>query len=139
DALNRATRRWYNSSNEVTAITNNTPALPSTVGATDEVRYFYDNQTLPGGAPSFTHGASIGRLVATTYGSSSSAGDYYAFDAVGRHILKIQQTGSLNYQSSAAYILSGAITSETYPSLHAISYNYDAAGRLADLDSQNLA
>lgn len=41
--------------------------------------YKYDNQTLPTGAPSFTRGSSIGRLVAVTYGTGS-AGSYQGYD-----------------------------------------------------------
>ena len=37
DALNRPTRRWYNGSSALADTTNNVPALPSGVGATDEV------------------------------------------------------------------------------------------------------
>jgi RHS repeat-associated protein len=68
-------------------------------------------------------------LVAQTYGTGSN-GDYFGYDAVGRPTVKIQQTGTVNYQISAGYNLAGGITSVTYPSGHAISNLYDAAGRL---------
>ena len=128
DELNRPTRRWYNSSNSTSSTTNNSPSLPSGVGATAEVAYFYDS-TLPSGAPSFTRGASIGKLIAVTYGSNSTTGDYYGFDSVGREILKIQQTGSVNYQVSASYNVSGALTAETYPSGRTVTNTFDSAGR----------
>ncbi|MFZ0749761.1 MAG: RHS repeat-associated core domain-containing protein, partial [Pyrinomonadaceae bacterium] len=35
--------------------------------------------------------------------------------------------------------LAGNVKTMTYPSGHAVSYNYDSAGRLADRDAQNLA
>ena len=38
DALNRVTRKWYNGSSLLTATTNNSPALPTGVDFTDEVR-----------------------------------------------------------------------------------------------------
>ena len=75
DSINRATRRWYNGSSSSTATTHNSPALPSGVGATDEVRFFYDTQTLPDGAPSYARGPAVGRLVAQVYGSGTN-GDY---------------------------------------------------------------
>ena len=65
DAMDRVTRRWYNGSSALAATTNNSPALPSGVGASDEVKYFYDSQALPAGAPpSFDRGYATGRPAA---------------------------------------------------------------------------
>lgn len=134
DVLNRAIRRWYNGSSLVTALTQNNPALPAGVGTSDEVKYFYDSQSLPAGAPSisspdfYSRGYSTGRLVAVTYGGGS-AGDYYGFDAAGRSVQKIQQTGNINYPTTATYNLVDALTFERYPSGHTTSYVYDGAGR----------
>src|SRR6185369_16702199 len=114
DALNRVTRRWYNGSNSLSSVTHNSPSLPASVGATDEAKFYYDSQSLPAGAPSYTRGAAIGRLVAQIYGSGTN-GDYYAYDPLGRATLKFQQTGSINYQMAAGHNLSGALTSLTYP------------------------
>lgn len=97
-------------------------------GTTPNVAYLYDSQGLPSGAPSYTHGSTTGRLIATTYGGGS-AGDYYGYDPTGRSNVKVQQTGGVNYLVSAIYNLAGAMTSETYPSLRTVSYNYDFAGR----------
>ncbi len=138
DALNRAIRRWYNGSSSLSATTNNSPALPAGVGASDEVKYFYDSQTLPTGAPAFDRGYATGRLVAMTYGGGS-AGNYFGYDALGKPLRGIQQTGAVNYQVSALYNLAGALTVETYPSGRTVNYNYDQAGRLADKDASNLA
>jgi RHS repeat-associated protein len=129
DALSRVKRRWYNGSSALTEQTNNSPALPSDVATSDEVAYFYDSQGLPSGAPSLARGYATGRLVAVTYGTGSSAGDYYGYDGAGREVLKIQQTAGSNYQVSATYNLAGAITSQTYPSGHIVNYGYDGAGR----------
>ena len=62
DALNRPVRRWYNGSSSLTATTH-IPSLPSGIGTSDEANYFYDSQTLPSGAPTYTHGSTSGRLV----------------------------------------------------------------------------
>jgi RHS repeat-associated protein len=129
DDLNRPTRRWFNSSNTIGATTNNSPALPSGVIASNEANYFYDSQSLPAGAPSFSRGYSMGRLVAITYGTGASAGDYFGFDALGRGQLKIQQTGGVNYQTTAAYNNGGALKSVVYPSGRSVAYTYDQAGR----------
>jgi RHS repeat-associated protein len=134
DSLNRITRKWYNFSNSPTQTTHNSPALPATVGATDEVNYYYDSQALPSGAPSaptYLPGKSIGRLVAQTYGGVSSAnGDYFAYDELGRPTKKIQQTGSIPYVMSVNYNLSGSVNSLTYPSGNSITHSYDSAARL---------
>jgi len=129
DGINRVTRRWYNGSNSISATTHNSPALPSGVGTTNEAKFFYDTQALPVGAPSYSRGSAVGRLVAQTYGTGSN-GDYYGYDVLGRPTLKIQQTGTINYQTSAGYGLSGTVNTLTYPSGHTINNLYDQAGRL---------
>ena len=128
DEINRLKRRWYNGSSLTTATTNDLN-LPNSVSGTAEAAFVYDSQALPNGAPSFTRGSSIGRLVAVNYGTGSSAGDYYGYDAGGRPVFKIQQTGAVNYLVTAAYNVSGRITSGGYPSEHTVSYDYDGAGR----------
>ena len=139
DALNRVTRRWYNGSSSLTATINNSPALPSSVAATDEVKYFYDSRLPSDAPPNFTPAFATGRLSAVTYGGGS-LGDYYSYDAMSRVTTKYQQTGGINYKvGPVIYNLAGNITSETYPSGHTVSYNYDSAGRMADKDAQNLA
>jgi len=140
DELNRPTRRWYNGSSSTSSTSNNSPSLPSGVAVTDEVAYVYDSDSLPSGAPSFTRGYSTGRVVAVTYGGGS-AGNYAGYDALGRTVRKIQQTDSVNYLTEASYNVSGATTSETYPSVpgasdrRSISYSFDTAGRLSSLSS----
>jgi YD repeat-containing protein len=137
DELNRVSRRWYNGSSATTDTINNSPVLPSGVGASSEADFFYDSQSLPGGAPNFSRGYSTGRLVAVTYGgSASSAGDYLGYDALGREVLKIQQTGSTNYQTTATYSVSAALISETYPSGRTVDYGYDEAGRTSSFSGK---
>ena len=67
-----------------------------------------------------------------TYGGAS-AGDYYGFDSIGRAVLKIQQTGGVNYQTSASYNASGALKTETYPSGHTVTNSFDTAGRTSSV------
>lgn len=129
DSLNRVTRRWYNGSDSTSNSTHNIPALPSGVGATDEVKFYHDSQSVPAGAPTFSRGSAIGRLVAQTHGSGSN-GEYYSYDVLGRQTLKIQQVGSVNYQLITSYTLAGAVSSLTYPSGHTINNVFDNAGRL---------
>src|SRR4030095_10890819 len=98
----------------------NRPTLKTYSDSTPQVNYFYDNQTLPSGAPSFTRGASAGRLVAATYGGGSE-GTYYAYDSLGRTTLEYQRTGAVSYLIQASYNRAGAMTGETSPSGHTAS------------------
>lgn len=91
--------------------------------ATPQVNYYYDQQTLPTGAPSYNRGFARGRLVAVTYGGGS-AGDYYGYDELGRVNIKYQRINTTNYQISASYNKAGGMTGETYPSGRTVTYNY---------------
>jgi RHS repeat-associated protein len=124
DTINRVTSRSYNDS----------PQTPT-------VSYFYDAQTLPGGAPSYSRGYSTGRLVAVTYGAGSSAGTYRGFDAMGRVVTQYQRTDSVNYLIEATYYANSSLQTQKYPSVpgagdrRLVSYTNDAAGRLSSLSS----
>jgi len=139
DELNRPTRRWFNGSSSTSSTTNGSPSLPTGVVATDEVAYFYDAQSLPSGAPSYTRGYSTGALVAVTY-AGGSEGTYRGFDALGRVVRQYQRTDSVNYLVEAAYAVAST-TSLTYPSVpgasdrRSVSFSYDSAGRLSALSS----
>ena len=133
DALNRPMRRWYNGSSLLTEVTHNSPALPAGVGATDEVKFHYDAQTLPSGAPAapfFDRGYASGRIVAVTYGGGS-AGNYFGYDALGRVLRGIQRIGTFNYKTTKEYNFAGAVNSQIYPSDRVVTNSYDNAGRLS--------
>jgi RHS repeat-associated protein len=126
DALNRPITRTYTNDGAVTP----------------PVNYYYDNASLPSGAPgSFNRGYASGRLVAMTYGSSSSNGDYNGYDEIGRVIRHVQQTDGVNYLTEATYYLNSAIETETYPAVpgasdrRTVSYSLDSAARLSSLSS----
>ncbi|HEY3103764.1 MAG TPA: BPSL0067 family protein, partial [Pyrinomonadaceae bacterium] len=120
DALNRPTAKTYSD-------------------GTPRSDFYYDAQTLPGGAPTFDRGYSTGALVAVTYGGGS-AGTYRGYDPLGRVVRQYQQTDSVNYLVEAAYAPWG-MTSETYPAVtgagdrRTVTYAPDSAGRLASLNS----
>jgi RHS repeat-associated protein len=99
--------------------------------STPQVKYFYDEQELPNGKPTYDRGFAIGRLVAATYGGGSE-GDYYGYDELGRVNAKYQRINTTNYQVQATYNRAGMITSETYPSGRIVNYSHDQAGRLTD-------
>jgi RHS repeat-associated protein len=102
--------------------------------STPDARYYYDSQTLPSGAPSYTHGDANGRLIAMTYGSSSSiAGTYFGYDNMGRINVQKQVTGANTYSLSYTYNLAGLLASETYPTNRVLTHSYDNAGRLSQI------
>lgn len=123
DALNRITSKSYNDS----------PQTPS-------VNYYYDAQSLPGGAPSFDRGFATGRLVAVTYGGAS-AGTYRGYDQMGRVVRQYQRTDSVNYLVEASYYANGSVQNVTYPAVpgagdrRTVSYTNDSAGRTGSISS----
>ncbi|MGH9931365.1 MAG: RHS repeat-associated core domain-containing protein, partial [Pyrinomonadaceae bacterium] len=86
-----------------------------------------------------------GRLWQTeTVGANGSRTTINSFDALGRPLSESQQfyaSGAFGqaYTTQRGYNLAGGVTSQTYPSGHTVTYNYDQAGRLGDKDTQNLA
>jgi RHS repeat-associated protein len=137
DALNRITDRSY------TAV----PLPQGGTISTPPVKYYYDDQQLPAGAPAFTRGKSLGRLVAVTYGGAASATGSYTgdYDGMGRarYGAQVTITQDMSGQSTAQtyafgyeYHLDGSLKSETYPSGRVTVSEYDAAGRLAGVKNQ---
>jgi len=114
----------YDGLNRVTNVTYSDSTPTST--------YYYDSQTLPSGAPSFSRGSSAGRVVAMTYGgSSATTGTYFGYDNMGRVNVQKQVTGANTYSLAYTYNLLGLVESETYPSGRVLNYSYDEAARLS--------
>ena len=121
DNLNRLTSRTYSNDPQNTVAAN----------------YYYDNQTLPPGAPSVSLGSSIGRLIAVTYGgATATAGSYMGYDSLGRANNSVQQTDGQNYAFSYGYDLAGNMTREAYPSGRVVQNDFDSAGRLISVKRQ---
>ena len=82
----------------------------------------------------------------TTTNPSTSAlidkREFTSYDVMGRPLTLRQVLASdgVNYEyiSQRTYNQAGLVSSQTYPSSHVITYNYDVAGRLADKDGSNL-
>jgi len=126
DARGIQTDFYYDDLNRVTLIDYS--------DSTPDARYYYDSQTLPSGAPSYTHGSANGRLIAMTYGSSSSTtGTYFGYDDMGRVNVQKQVTGSNTYSLSYTYNLAGLLATETYPTNRVLTHSYDNAGRLSQI------
>src|SRR5215467_9377109 len=90
----------------------NRPTQISYSDSTPTAHYYYDSQSLPSGAPSYTHSNSNGRVLAMTYGSGAT-GNYFAYDAMGRVVTQKQVTGSTTYGLTYAYNYAGMLTTET--------------------------
>jgi YD repeat-containing protein len=126
DALNRNTSVNYSN----TTIGN--PDVP-------DIKRFYDGAT--NGKGRFWYSYTAGNL---TVGSNVEHTAIDSYDALGRplvqrQLFKLNGTWGPTYQTTRTYNRAGGVTTQTYPSLRAVTYNYDSAGRLADKDAQNLA
>lgn len=131
DAMNRAVRKWYNGSSALTATTNNSPALPGGVGASNEATFKYDCQGAL--AADCTNGR--GSLWRTSDGTHTT--ELLKRDAAGRPRLRRQWFGQSPYEVKYLYNLDGTIGKQDYPSDHSATYSYDLVGRL-DSTSGNL-
>jgi RHS repeat-associated protein len=114
DAINRLTTLTYSDSLTPTA------------------HYYYDTQSLPTGAPTYTKGSSSGRLIAMTYGSGAT-GTYFGYDSMGRVNIQRQVTGSSTHSLSYAYNLAGLLSTETYPTGRVLTSTYDNAARVSQI------
>ncbi|HEV8427566.1 MAG TPA: discoidin domain-containing protein [Pyrinomonadaceae bacterium] len=116
DALNRNTSVNYSN----TTIGN--PDVP-------DITRFYDGAT--NGKGRFWYSYKAGNL---SVGDNVEHTAIDSYDALGRPLVqrqlsKFSGTWSPTYQISRAYNRAGAVTSQTYPSLHTVTYSYDSAGR----------
>jgi RHS repeat-associated protein len=80
-----------------------------------------------------------------TSGVNGSRTTINSYDELGRPLSESQQFNTAGGWSQsytvqrAAYSLGGGVTTQTYPSQRSVTYNYDAAGRVGDKDTGNLA
>ncbi|HEV8429596.1 MAG TPA: RHS repeat-associated core domain-containing protein [Pyrinomonadaceae bacterium] len=116
DALNRNTSVNYSN----TTIGN--PDVP-------DITRFYDGAT--NGKGRFWYSYKAGNL---SVGDNVEHTAIDSYDALGRPLVqrqlsKVSGTWSPTYQISRAYNRAGAVTSQTYPSGHTVTYSYDSAGR----------
>src|SRR5262245_21016132 len=128
DVLNRVRSKVYSGL---------TPEGTAVANATPPVNYFYDDCSgLPSGAPCWPGAPSKGRLIGVTYGTGSE-GTYYKYDAAGRIVTNHQRMGTSNYATAYFYNRTDAVTREErgIPARRRILMGYDAAGRLATMDT----
>jgi RHS repeat-associated protein len=92
---------------------------------TPDVRRFYDSAVNGKGVLSRSEAVGV------------SASEYVSYDGMGRLTQSRQAFWANNawgqwFPASLAYNKGGSVVSQTYPSDHTVTYNYDAAGRLGD-------
>jgi RHS repeat-associated protein len=108
---------------------NTTIDYSDTASINPDVKSFYDGAT--NGKGRFWYFYKGGDI---SVGSNVDHKAIDSYDALGRptvqrQLFKLNGTWSPTYQISRGYNLAGAVTSQTYPSGHTVSYAYDAAGR----------
>jgi RHS repeat-associated protein len=123
DARGVVMENLYDALNRVTTILYRINGQPDP--NTGDVEYLYDNAT-----------NGKGRLWLTyRWGAKPSQTAVGLYDALGRVTQLYQLFGdgqggwSAGYEIDRTYNLAGGVTSQSYPSGHSITYNYDAAGR----------
>jgi RHS repeat-associated protein len=127
DARGVVTENLYDALNRVTTILYRINGQPDP--NTGDVEYLYDNAT-----------NGKGRLWLTyRWGAKPSHTAVGLYDALGRVTQLYQLFGdgqggwSAGYEIDRTYNLAGGVTSQSYPSGHSVTYNYDAAGRATSL------
>lgn len=96
---------------------------------TPDVSFYYDGKGLPS-VPDFAKGKT------TRIANSVSETRYTSFDNLGRLLTHEQITDGKTYPTEYQYNLSGAVTSETYPSGRVMTQNLDQDGVLESLWGQ---
>lgn len=116
DELNRLKSRSYNDT------------------ATPNVAFRYDDGYVDASGVFHPVARARGRL--TSVASSVSASNYTGYDAHGRVTGSSQITDRQTYTMSYGYNLAGALTWQQYPSGKTVSTEYDHAGRIAGVKSE---
>ena len=135
DARNITTYYTYDNLSRVTTVryTNDPQNTPG-------VDYFYDGYV--NGSNQGVNNSKGQLFKVLTAGQTAATVD--AFDVLGRATVQRQQfyingQWSQPYNISRTFDRAGHVKTQTYPSGHMVTYNYDQAGRLGDKDTANLA
>ncbi|HEX6045429.1 MAG TPA: RHS repeat-associated core domain-containing protein, partial [Pyrinomonadaceae bacterium] len=118
---------------------NTTIDYSDTTSINPDVKRFYDGAT--NGIGRFWYFYKGGDYATGTNVDHTSVDSYDALGRplVQRQLFKLNGAWSATYQTSRAYNAAGGVISQTYPSGHSVTYNYDNAGRLADKNASDLA
>jgi RHS repeat-associated protein len=111
------------------ALNRNTTTNYSNTSINPDVSSFYDGAINGKGrfwynyaGGDFSNGSNVEHIAIDSY-------DALGKPVVQRQIFKLNGAWGETYRTERAYNRAGAVTSQTYPSGHTVSYSYDAAGR----------
>ena len=118
---------------------NTTVDYSDTASINPDVKRFYDGATNGKGRVWYNYKGGDYSTGSNVEHTSIDSYDPLGRPLVQRQLFKFNGVWSDTYQTSRTYNRAGAVTTQTYPSGHSVTYNYDAAGRVADKDASNLA
>jgi RHS repeat-associated protein len=92
---------------------------------TPEVRYYYDGAASGKGQLYWSEAAGVSATVVDSYDEVGRPTHYH-------QVYWVNNTWGQPFNVARTYDKAGHVLTETYPSGHIVTYNYDAAGRLGD-------
>lgn len=129
DALNRPSKIWHTGLGGSDDPAASRPSLPSTVAATPDTTFSYNNLSAP--EPGNGQISQV-ELSQTTFGSEV---EQYEYDNLGRLAKTTRTIDSANtYMSQYQYNGANQMSLLIYPSLKRVRVNHDARGRLSGVD-----
>ena len=131
--------RGVMSTYEYDALNRNTTTNYSDTSVTPDVKRFYDGPNYGKGRFWYFYSGGDYSTGAEVDHTSIDSYDALGRPLVQRQLFKAGGIWSATYETSRAYNRAGGVTTQTYPSGNTVTYNYDAAGRLADKDAMNPA
>ncbi|MGB5037232.1 MAG: RHS repeat-associated core domain-containing protein, partial [Blastocatellia bacterium] len=128
DTLNRIKKVWYTGTGGSDDPTGSRPGLPTGVAALQDVDTTY-----------VASGNGNGNVSAVTdyLDGSTPRGESYSYDAVGRVTSRTRYIDSTSYPVSYTYNGMSQVSVVTYPSGKQVRQQYDALGRLNNVDKVN--
>jgi len=121
------------------ALNRNTTINYSDTAINPDVKRFYDGAANGKGrfwyfysGGDYSTGANVDHTAVDSY-------DALGRPLVQRQLFKLNNVWSGPYQTTRGYTLAGGVKTQTYPSGHSVTYNYDSAGRLGDKDATSIA
>ena len=128
---------WFTYDNNGNLLTKSDTRAVTTTNAYDELNRV-TSTSYSDGTPGVTFAydtARVGQLDSIT--SSVSATQFNIYDALGRVQMSTQITDGVAFPFMYNYNADGSLKDETYPSMFALAFSYDPAGRLTKAEDPN--